>query len=242
MNFRNALVGLTIGACMCAAMPVRAADDDTVMTGAIGRDERSFYNDSERREAHEKAVAVITAEGYQTELARERVRRFYLVPELGIEIATVGAYLYSAPGTLTAERTKQGVGVAPAFGVQFGWRLGHFNLGARYQGSVFFDSSAVNPSLNLNKAYAEVGFNTRKGAMIFSGFLAGGYAFAITEDTFTNGVGGKAGVSLDFLISRGFTLGPGVSFDVHAYNPAGAGQNWVVAYGGTAFLRIGFQL
>jgi hypothetical protein len=226
MRHQAAFIGLTLSVCLCATSPAFAR-------------ERTYYSTAERYRAHERDAVVLAADPERSE--RERVRSFYLVPEIGTEIATIGAQIYAQPGQATVARSSSVVAAAPAFGVQLGWRLGHFNLGARYQGAVFVDNVGTLPTLNLDKLYAEIGVNAHAGPMLFQAFVDAGYAFAVTRNSYTNGVGGKIGFNFDFLVTRAFTLGPGVAFDVHAYDPF-AGPQWVVAYGGTAFLRLGFQI
>ena len=227
-----------IGARVCAAAQFALAEDTPRVEGG-SRGEQTYYNNAEKRAAHERAVGTLSTDPYAATIERERVRLFYIVPSVGVEIATIGTQLF-LPGAANAGTTPTTVVAAPAYGVNLGWRIGHFNLGARYQGAAFMNPSA--PSVNLNKVYAEIGFNSRAGrVMIFNGYIAGGWAFAVTPDQFANGAGGKAGITFDFLITRFFSLGPGLSFDVHAYNPGNTG-NWSVAYGGTGFLRAGFHL
>jgi hypothetical protein len=214
----------------------------TLVPALAAAEERTFYNAKERHERHARDVSELKSEGYADRLATDRVRAFYVVPQIGMEIATVGAEIYNPPGPgLSLTRTPSSLAAAPAYGLNLGWRIGHLNLGARYQGATFFEQGTTNPTLTLNKVYAEAGFNVHRGVMLFNGYLAGGWAFAVTNGAFVNGAGGKVGVSFDFLVNRFFSMGPGVSFDVHAYAPNG-GNNWTVAYGGTLLLRLGFHI
>lgn len=224
-----------------------AQADEAPFTSSSSYSQReTYYNEVERRRAHNERVFgtrpnsesnLGTGVTYSPDQVRtEEVRNFYLVPNIGMELANLSPQMF--PGdTRVATAGGDHVHVAPAFGATGGWRLGYFNLGARYQGSIFSDYNAA--TLVLNKVYGEFGFNARSGNVLLSGFIDAGWAFAHTRGELTNGLGGKAGFGIDFLVNRYLTIGPGISFDAHAYRP---NEEWLVAYGGTANLRVGFQL
>ncbi len=204
---------------------------------------RTFYNDAERgawRPAPlptSDALATIdTEKEYDVSM-----RRFYLMPVIGGEITTLGGtFQRNSDGSVSAQTAASGVYGAPSFGALLGWRLGGFNVGARYQGSVYGDTRL--DRLMLNKVYGEIGFNARRGRAIFNGYLDAGWAFASSSgQPLRNGIGGKAGVAVDFLATRYLSFGPGLEFDVQGYATDNS-PTWVAVYGGSAFLRIGVQL
>lgn len=220
-----------------------------------GTTTHTVYNDTEEKSAtmtrsNNDAAGEAGAVFQRGDAEPIQLRRFFLAPVAGIEVGTVGTVVArNNTGNFDERGLTTGIGAGPAYGAVLGWRLGNFSLGARYQGSMFRDGgngriTGINGTndvgnLTLHKAYGELGFNSRSGRLIFSGFLDYGWTGVATQNTFHNGMGGKAGVGLDFLVTRFFTIGPGLDFDVHSYRlPA----EWVVAYGATATLRVGFQI
>lgn len=206
--------------------------------------ERTYYNDAEANAERDREAAYLAADPtMMLSLEDERVRRFQLTPLVGMEVATLHPLLDAPRGTAGLVGRPVRVGFAPAYGLAADWRVGYFTVGARYQGSVFVDADPLREDLYLNKVYADVGFNVRAKILLFTGYLSGGYAFAATRDAIHHGVGGKAGIGFDFLITRAFSLGPGFSFDVHAYRPAGSANGiWLTSFGGTSQLRIAFHI
>jgi hypothetical protein len=207
----------------------------------VEQNTRTFYNEAERsswRVTHvpeNQALQTIDVEkDYDVD-----VRRVFLTPIAGGEVNTVGGTYYrTADGSVMGETRVSAIYGAPTFGALLGWRLGGLNLGARYQGSLFNDTNLNN--FMLHKVYGEIGLNVRRGRAIYNVYLDAGYAFATSRSQgLRNGIGGKVGVGIDFLLTRYFSLGPALEFDVQAYR---TDPVWVAAYGGSGLLRIGFQL
>jgi len=227
---------LMIAALLLAA-PLALADDKPL----VQNNTRTFYNYAERHAwspvdlpVTDALATVDTERDYDV-----TVRNFYLVPVVGGELSTVGGtFRRAANGTVVGSTQTSEVYGAPAFGALLGWRLGAFNVGARYQGAIYTDSDL--DRLMLNKVYGEIGLNARKGRALFSGYLDLGYAFATSRNSpLRNGFGGKAGVAVDFLVARSFSFGPALEFDVQALN---TDPTWVAIYGGSALLRLGIHL
>ena len=161
----------------------------------------------------------------------------------GFEVITMNPVLEGRAGTPITQRYGGRYAYAPAYGIAADWRLGYFTLGFRYQGSAFVDRDPARLDVFLNKVYADFGINARAKVLLFSALVSGGYTVAVNSATVNHGVGGRASLNFDFLISPGFTLGPGFSFDVQAFTPQGSRiGTYVTTFGGTSNLRIGFQI
>ncbi len=223
-----------IAALLVAAPFVALADDQPV----VENNTRTFYNYAER---HAWSPTVLPTTEALATVDNEKdyevsVRNFYLVPFIGGEVATVGGtFRRTSTGGITGTTQRSEVYAAPAFGALLGWRLGAFNVGARYQGAIYTDAEL--DRLMLNKVYGELGFNARRGRAIFNAYLDLGYAFARNSGNPTrHGIGGKLGVGVDFLITRFLSIGPALEFDAQALS---VDSNWVALWGGSALARVG---
>ena len=167
-------------------------------------------------------------------LLHKEIDVFQLTPFVGAEVTRYGFAGIDANGLTGGDFVATGV----TFGALAGFKLGPLSLGVLYQRTEEIDKPP-GLDLNLNKLYAEVGFNIRASIMIAVIHFDFGWAFFEANSKTEQGFGGKFGVALDFYPLKWLSLGLGVDCDLQGFDTE---KKLIGGFGGTFVFRAGLHI